>query len=570
MDRKAILKALEADPELEVLVIGAGINGAGVFRDLARQGLRVLLVDRGDFCSGASAASSHMAHGGIRYLENGEFRLVAEAVAERNRLLVNAPHLVRPLPTIIPIFRFLSGLLNAPFKFLGLLDRPSERGAFVIKVGLILYDALTRGRRVVPKHRFEGRKASLARFPALNPSVAWTAAYYDGQLLSPERLNIEVILDGEAEGGHAMALNHCPVEGAGSGAGGRVEVRLRDLIGGRDLVLRPRAIVNAAGPWIDLVNSGLGLPSALIGGTKGSHLVLDNPALLAATGGCEFFFENADGRIVLVQPWFDRVLVGTSDLPCEDYDRAICTEEEIDYFVHLAARVFPDIPVRREDIVFTFSGVRPLPRSKAKNAGQVSRDHSVGAGSLGAGEEAVQVLSLVGGKWTTFRAFAEQVSDRVLAHLSRPRREGTAALPIGGGAAWPQGEAAASAFIEGLAREARVDEKRAGELFARYGTRASLVAARLAREGDERLVSAPDWSRSELSFLVEAEKALRLDDLLLRRTTVAWRGLATADLLAEAGVIMGGILGWSGDDREAEVLRVARLMTARHGAPSTV
>ena len=154
MNRGEQLKALRGSPEVSVLIVGGGINGIGTFRDLALQGVDVLLVDQGDFCSGASAASSHMVHGGLRYLENGEFRLVREAVRERNNLLKNAPHYVKPLPTTVPIFKWFSGLLNAPMKFLGLLDKPAERGALVIKVGLMMYDAYTGARRAVPKHSF--------------------------------------------------------------------------------------------------------------------------------------------------------------------------------------------------------------------------------------------------------------------------------------------------------------------------------------------------------------------------------------------------------------------------------
>src|SRR5512134_4152100 len=149
MNRNEALSVLKNNPDIPVLIIGGGINGIGVFRDLALNGVNALLVERGDFCSGASSASSHMAHGGIRYLENGEFRLVREAVQERNRMIENAPHIVRPLPTTIPIFKFWSGLLNAPLKFLGWLDKPSERGAFIIKVGLMLYDAYTRAQGTV-------------------------------------------------------------------------------------------------------------------------------------------------------------------------------------------------------------------------------------------------------------------------------------------------------------------------------------------------------------------------------------------------------------------------------------
>src|SRR5688572_19186050 len=151
MDRTEILSSLRSNPEVSVLVVGGGINGIGTFRDLALNGVDVLLVERADFCSGASSASSHMAHGGIRYLENGEFRLVREAVNERNRLIENAPHLVRPLATSIPIFKWFAGLLNAPLKFLGLLDQPSERGAVLIKLGLMLYDAFTRRSGTVPR-----------------------------------------------------------------------------------------------------------------------------------------------------------------------------------------------------------------------------------------------------------------------------------------------------------------------------------------------------------------------------------------------------------------------------------
>src|SRR5512141_2386248 len=148
MDRSEILSSLKENPNVSVLVIGGGINGIGTFRDLALNGVDVLLVERGDFCSGASSASSHMAHGGIRYLENGEFRLVREAVQERNRLIQNAPHLVKPLPTTIPMFKRFSGLFNAPLKFLRLQDKPSERGSLVIKIGLMMYDAYTGARRV--------------------------------------------------------------------------------------------------------------------------------------------------------------------------------------------------------------------------------------------------------------------------------------------------------------------------------------------------------------------------------------------------------------------------------------
>ena len=556
MGRQEILEDLRQRPEVDVLVIGAGINGIGVFRDLARQGVKVLLVDRGDFSSGASATSSHMAHGGIRYLENGEFRLVREAVNERNRLLVNAPHLVKPLPTVVPMFKFFSGLLNAPFKFLGWLDKPSERGAFVIKVGLLFYDALTRGRRVVPKHRFEGRKKTLDRYPALNPEVKYTAMYYDGQLLSPERIAVELVLDAEAEGPHARALSYAPVLRSDSGTG---TVYLKDLLGGAELAVKPRVIINAAGPWIDPVNKDFGLSTRYIGGTKGSHIVVDNPELRKAMGEHEFFFENSDGRIVLMLAWYDRVLVGTSDLPIEDPDTAICSDEEIDYFIHLVGRIFPSIPVKREQIVFTFSGVRPLPPSTAKNASQITRDHSIKEDRLGN----LPVFSLVGGKWTTFRAFGAQTADRVLALLGLPRKEGTEGLPIGGGADYPPTPAAQEELALKLVHEHGLSFDRASSLLERYGTRAFALVEGVTG-GELMLASLEGYSREEVAFLAVKEKAEHLDDLLLRRSTIAWLGRASAPAIREVAEVMGEALGWSRERIEEEIRRAVGILRDNH------
>jgi glycerol-3-phosphate dehydrogenase len=370
MDKQEILKNITRNPEVSILVIGGGINGLGTFRDLALQGVDVLLVERGDFCSGVSAASSRMVHGGIRYLENGEFRLVREAVRERNRLIRNAPHYVKPLPTTIPIFRRFSGLLNAPLKFLNLLNKPGERGGLVIKLGLMLYDSYARQRGTVPPHDFWSRPKSLSYFPDLNPDIISTATYYDGAMRDAERIAIEVMLDGEEANDRAHALNYVAAVAAEQGT-----VWLEDMESGERYGVRPKIVINAAGPWIDFVNEAMGDSTQMIGGTKGSHIVLDHPELFAACRQREFFFENKDGRIVLIYPLGQRVIVGTSDLPIDDPDEARCTEEEIEYFINFIKIVFPSIVVDRSQIVYTFSGVRPLPRADAKSTGQISRDH---------------------------------------------------------------------------------------------------------------------------------------------------------------------------------------------------
>ncbi len=560
MTRDDILRDLRQKPQVSVLIVGGGINGIGTFRDLALNAVDVLLIDRADFCSGASAASSHMAHGGVRYLENGEFRLVREAVQERNRLIENAPHLVRPLPTTIPIFKVFSGIGNAPLKFLGLLDRPSERGSVVIKIGLMLYDAYTGKRRIVPRHRFLNRADSLARWSKLNPAVVNTATYFDGAILQPEHLGLEIILDAEAENPEARALNYVKLVRADGD-----RVWLEDGLTGASYEVRPRLVINAAGPWIDSANQALGLSTRLIGGTKGSHLVLDHPELLEAIGQHEFFFENKDGRIVLIFPLYDRVLAGTSDIPLEEPDMARCTEQEVDYFIEMIGRVFPSIQVGRKDIVFRFSGVRPLAASKSKTTGQISREHEIHVDGGNGTELAFPVYSLVGGKWTSFRAFGEQASDKALAFLQKQRIAGTGNVPIGGGRLYPASEEGRRQFIDDIAARARVPLARVQVLFDRYGTRAAAIAAFIALAQDAPLRKVRDYSRREIGFIAQEEKVMHLDDLLLRRSMLAMLGRLTRPALEETADVLGGWLKWPDEQRRGEVQRVVTMLADVHG-----
>jgi glycerol-3-phosphate dehydrogenase len=560
MNRNEILSSLKANPQVSVLIVGAGINGIGTFRDLALNGVDVLLIDRADFCSGASAASSHMAHGGIRYLENGEFRLVREAVRERNLMIQNAPHIVQPLPTTIPIFKYLSGIFNAPLKFLGWLDKPSERGSLIIKLGLIMYDAYTGKQRTVPRHRFLSRDASLKLWTKLTPQVVNTATYYDGLISNPERLALEILLDAEAESPNARALNYVSMV-----KGEKDAVFLRDELTDETFEVRPKLVINAAGPWIDFTNHSLGLSTRFIGGTKGSHLVLDHPELRVAIGNNEFFFENKDGRIVLIFPLYDRVLVGTSDIKIKNPDEARCTDEEIDYFIGMIARVFPTIKVTREHIVFQFTGVRPLPNSGAKTTGQVSRDHHIEVLSGDWTNLYFPVYSLVGGKWTSFRAFAEQITDKALAFLGVERKKHTHDLPIGGGRGFPLTADEREKFINRVAAWTGLPKERLTTLLERYGTRAEAVADFLNRAADAPLTSLPEFSKREITFLAQYEKVKHLDDLLLRRTMLAMLGRVTKENLFEIADVLAAALGWSDAQKTAEAERALRLLADRHG-----
>jgi glycerol-3-phosphate dehydrogenase len=549
--------ALAERPTAKVLIIGAGINGIATFRDLALQGVDVTLVDRGDFVSGASAASSHMIHGGIRYLENGEFRLVKESVTERNALLRIAPHYVKPLKTTVPMFSALSGVLAAPLRFLTHKQgKAQERGALLIKVGLVLYDSFSRDGGSVPKHEFHGRKKSLEQLPRLNPGLKYTATYYDASMHDPERLALDVLRDGLDTGPHARAANY--VEAVGMDAAG---VRLRNTVTGEEFSFTADVVVNTSGPWTDLTNSALGQASTYMGGTKGSHIVLDHPELLAATGGGEIFFENDDGRIVLIYPLAGRVLIGTTDLEHDMTQPIRTTEDEIDYFFDLVKHVFPDIEVNRSHIVFRFAGVRPLPRHDDEAPGFVSRDYRIESSPLGS--RPGTLLSLVGGKWTTFRALAEHLSGDILTLLGKPRTVSTVGLPIGGGKDFPATAAALTVWLAAHGDE--IGRVRAQTLLTRYGTRAGAIIEFLTEAPDAPLTHNALYTRREIEYLAREESVTHLLDLLLRRTSLAFVGGLSLALLEELAEVLATVLGWDAARTADEVSQAREVLNEVHG-----
>jgi glycerol-3-phosphate dehydrogenase len=556
--RDSRLHRLKEKKEVSVLIIGAGINGIGTFRDLALQGVDVLMIDRGDYCSGASAASSHMVHGGIRYLENGEFRLVKEAVQERNRLIDNAPHLVKPLPTTFPIFRLLSGLLNAPLKFLGLLERPSERGALVIKIGMMLYDYYTRNQKTVPGHFFLGRDQSLTIFPELNPKVIFTGTYYDGSMLSPERIAIELINDAVVANPHAIPLNYVRFHTMDGNS-----IVLNDEVDDDTYKIYPKVIVNATGPWIDSVNEDLGKKTQYISSTKGSHLILDNPRLRKAIGENEFFFENKDGRIVLIFPLRDKVMIGTSDILIDDPDDAIITEEEVKYFFEMVQRVFPGILLDRSQIVYTFSGVRPLQHTDGKIAGQISRDHKVCVIPPGDPMK-IPILSLVGGKWTSFRAFSEQATDWILDYLQLARIISTKELKLGGSKGYPKGQQDIEDFLSRLKDTSQITDKQLESLFETYGTYVKSMIHEIDKKDSQPLETINNMIIGEIKYLVSHEDVIHLDDLILRRTMIGKLGMVTPDSLREISEICASSLNWTIQETQIEMDRFTDLLRNRH------
>jgi glycerol-3-phosphate dehydrogenase len=539
--------SLRNHADVSVLIVGGGINGIGLLAELALQGIDVLLVDKSDFCAGTSSAMTRIIHGGLRYLENAEIRLVRESLLERNRLLKNAPHYVKPLATTIPVFNWTSGILPGIRNLLGWPAKPRNRGALLVKTGLMVYDFLAGRESPLPKHRFRFRRAALALRPALNPEVLCTATYYDAKITYPERLCLELVLDAEAACPGARALNYVrPVSAAGD------TVVLRDEVSGETCEVRPRIVVNATGPWIDFTNSGLGRESLFIGGTKGSHVVLDHPELVAATGDEMIYFVNRDGRICIFYAVQGKIIAGATDIPTDDPD-AVCDEAEVDYILEAMRLAFPSIRVDRSHVVFRFCGVRPLPRSQALTPGQISRDHSYPVLAPGNGID-FPIYSLVGGKWTTFRALAEQVADEILKALERPRIRSSADLPIGGGKGYPK-------MPEGT----RLPEQRLTTLLERYGTGADRVAAYLQAGRDAPLACHAGYSRREIEFMAVHERVVHLDDLILRRTLMGLLGEVNGPLLEELAAIVAPVLKWSKRDAAAEIERAIQLLEKIHG-----
>jgi glycerol-3-phosphate dehydrogenase len=554
--RQESIDKIGTNPAFDVIVIGGGINGIGVFRELALQGLRVLLVERNDFASGCSAAPSRMIHGGLRYLENGELSLVRESLRERDALLANAPHLVRPLPTTVPITSMFSGLLNGAAGFLGFSTPPARRGALALKIGLSMYDWITRKQPLLPPHRFRSAKDTLRAWPRLTPRTTGSATYHDAWISHPERLALELVLDTGRQALGSIALNYAELIQDGSG------YRLRDGVSGRDMAVTTKVIVNATGAWLDEALVGLGgHPAArgrYVSGTKGSHLVLDHLELHDALNDHMIFFENDDGRVCIVFPYLGRVLAGSTDIRVEKAERVHCTPQEQAYILGALKGVFPTISIGEEHIVFTYSGIRPLPHSDQAFTGRISRGHTIERI-----DAPVPQFCMIGGKWTTFRAFAEQTADAVLTELGRPRVVDTRALAIGGGLGFP---GKAEDLVAEIVSRHHISDTRAHWMVGLYGTGADQVLAYCATRSDDLpLDDQLELTSAEVAYLVHHEHVANLGDLVLRRLPLAITGLVSSRRLEALTSILSAELGWSEEEASAQLSTFRNELHRFHG-----
>jgi glycerol-3-phosphate dehydrogenase len=496
-------------------------------------------------------------------MENGEFGLVRESLRERDALLANAPHYVRPLPTLIPIADHFSGIAAAVRRFLGGQAQPGARGSLIVKLGLTLYDLYAGGRHTLPRHRFLDGSELRAQWPALRSDMVCGAVYHDARITYPERLGIELILDTEEAAPGVFALNH-----VGVAARSEDKVVLTDSLTGAEFALAPRIVVNATGAWIDMTNGALApRPPRLIGGTKGSHLVIDNDRLRQVLGDSMVYYANRDGRICIVFCHLGHVLAGSTDIRVDTPDGVRCESEETGYILQSLREIFPAIEVSEAEIIYRFSGVRPLPASTIGVNAEISRDHrcewlgpDAGAGT--------PVLNLIGGKWTTFRAFGAEAADTVLARLGRLRQRTTEKLAIGGGRGFPVDEGSRAGWIAKTAAAHGLATEQVGQLLHRYGTRAQALCAKL-KPGD-KLVSLPQYACREIGWLIENEQVATLADLVLRRMTLAMTGELSLAGIEEISVIAASMLGWDDRRRATETATLLASLARDHGLTAEV
>ena len=502
--------------DYDVIVIGGGINGAAIAASVARRGYRTLVLEQGDFASGTTAASTKLIHGGLRYLETGNARLVHESLQSRERLLRERPHLVRSLAFLLPVYR------------------GDPRPAPYIRAGLGLYDLLS-PRKVAPWHRsFSPRQ--LQRFePAVETEDLQTAyLFHDAQVTMPERLCLEYLAEAEAAG--ADLRNYAAVDFIAVSEGRARGVDFHDVLSGSRHHATARLIVNAAGPWVDAVleATGQSLPRR-IGGTKGSHLVLD----LQGRGPRHAILANArsDGRHIFVVPWLDHHLLGTTDVRFEgDPSQARLTPWEVDYLLSEADRILPGVGVDREHILYGYSGVRPLPASApGVSEGAITRrafliDHQ---------EDGVRLLfSIVGGKLTTARRLGRAVADAAARAIGAPSAGRIRPLP--------SPPPSRVSFLPADTQQ---------HLRDRYGDRAAEVAAYAALDPALGEPVSPYHADigAQVVYAIAQEHARTLGDVLLRRTAI---GL-THDLGRAAAPTVAAIMQrhqkWSDAERDQAV-----------------
>lgn len=509
----------------DVAVIGAGINGAGIARDAALRGLRVIVLEQNDMCSATSWISSRLIHGGLRYLEYGELPLVHESLRERITLRKIAPHLITPIRICIPIYE------------------SAKRGPLLIRLGMIAYDLLSVG-KTVPAHDMLSRRETIEAEPGLEAEgLRGAARYYDAQVSYAERLVLENLLAAKSAG--AEIRTYSEVTRINIEQGSVVSLEYRDTLGGEPQEVPVGCVINAAGPWVDQVLLTTGAtPKRFIGGTKGSHIIVGK--FEGAPRDAYYVEAAADGRPFFIIPWNDLYLIGTTDIRYGgDLAEIRASKAEVDYLLAETNRVFPRADLGVNDIHYAYAGVRPLPYKEKGPESSITRRHIIKKNR----KIAAGLISIIGGKLTTYRNLAEQTVDRLGRVLQRklPRcRTQDTLLP----GAYRLDEAReALRSLDGLS------EKGVERLLSIYGGRAvDLLKLAAASPALQRTLDADSTIlAAEVVFTIREEMPRTLIDIVYRRLMLgldADQGRPHYEVVA---AIAADEFGWNDDKRHAEI-----------------
>jgi glycerol-3-phosphate dehydrogenase len=516
-----------SETTFDVIIIGAGINGAGIACDAAMRGLKVLVLDKGDFGGGTTSWSTRLIHGGLRYLEYGELGLVRESLREREILLRIAPHLVKPLPILLPLYEYAS------------------RGPLTIRVGMIAYDLLSLGKSL-PRHRMLTRNEALVEAPGLNPEGLGSAAiYYDAQVEFAERLVLENVLSAKKHG--ATFINHARVQKlTGQSQDGDRVVEFIETRTGAASNARGRIVVNAAGPWVDdVLENGELTSKRLIGGTKGSHIIVNSFA--GATLAAVYVEAETDKRPFFIIPWNRKYLIGTTDIRFTgDLDHVEIGDDEIDYLLAETNRVISSARLTRDSVLYTYAGVRPLPYTEKRNEEGITRRHFVRES-----REHQWLLSIVGGKLTTYRSLAEETVDLIGRKLGKNLGQSSTAVAVLPGAETDDFHL----FSEEFKRASGSSPLTCEHLLRVYGTRATEVLEVAVHDKSlgEIFDEETGAIAAEVVFSFQQELAETLGDSLLRRTMVGLNSSVGIGADERAAAIARQYLGWNEARAQDEV-----------------
>ena len=536
-----------ADPQpdgvYDLVVIGAGINGTGIARDAAARGLRVALVEKEDIGSGTSNWSGRLIHGGLRYLEQGDVALVRESLREREILFRLAPHLVKPVPLMMPFYAH------------------NRRSKWAVRAGMIAYDLLSYDKSTV-MHRVLSREQTLDRFPQINADgLKGSAVFMDGQVVWSERLCTEVALSARAEGCHIFT--HCQVDGFLQAGGVVRGVTFTDALAGTRHSLSASLVINAAGPWVDAVLKGHGAGQKRhIGGAKGSHLVLD--PFPGAPRDVVYYESRTDGRLVLIIPWGGRYMIGTTDRKFDDDPDTACADAgEVAYLLGEVNALIPQARLTEADILYTYSGVRPLPYVPAQSEWKVPRSHVI----RDHGPECPGLWSIIGGKLTTYRSLAEETVDKVFTRLGRKVPVCTTArLPFPGARVNDRDDYRTRLTANSTLEGATIDR-----LVNIYGARAGDIVDLARRDPRLQEVLDPETGAigAELVFTFRTEFCRTLTDALIRRIMVGLNASCGRNALQRAATLLAEDQGWDAA-RKAQEIEDYLTFIRRFDVPDTV